>query len=241
MTKGQELMSAPLRILALDTATTGCSVSVCVGADVLAHDGRDMRRGQAEVLLPMALAALRQAGLTAQDLDAIAITRGPGAFTGLRIGLAAARGLALALGTPCIGVTTLEAIAHGISLAERRGRTVLAAVESKREDIYVQVFDDALNALSEPTAVDGPGLAALVGTTNLVLIVGDGGPRAFDMLKIEGVKAELSTASALPDTRIVAALAAERFGAHANALPPEPLYLRPPDAKMPKNAGRARP
>lgn len=238
-------MPDPLRILALDTATTGCSVSVCCGDEVLVHDARDMNRGQAEVLLPMAVEALRQAGLTPQDLDAIAITRGPGAFTGLRIGLAAARGLALALGIPCLGVTTLEALAHGVSLAERHGKTILVAVESKREDVYVQTFDDALNPLSEPLAVNGPGLKTLVTTADAILVVGDGGVRAIDMLKGEGIEAEMSTAAALPDTRIVAALAAARFDAHTKArpkaLPPAPLYLRPPDAKMPKNEGRARP
>jgi tRNA threonylcarbamoyladenosine biosynthesis protein TsaB len=238
-------MSDPLRILALDTATTGCSVSVCRGNEVLVHDGREMSRGQAEVLLPMAVEALRQAGLTPQDLDAIAITRGPGAFTGLRIGLAAARGLALALGIPCIGVTTLEALAHGVSSQDRHDKTILAAVESKREDLYVQTFDDALNPLSEPLSADGPGLAALVSTAGAILVVGDGGLRAIDMLKGEGIEALMSTAAALPDTRIVAALAATRFDAHIkalpNVLPPAPLYLRPPDAKMPKNQGRARP
>jgi tRNA threonylcarbamoyladenosine biosynthesis protein TsaB len=234
-------MSAPLRILALDTATTGCSVSICCGDEVLVHDARDMSRGQAEVLLPMAVEALRQAGLTPQDLDAIAITRGPGAFTGLRIGLAAARGLALALGIPCIGVTTLEVLAHGVSSQDRHGKTILAAVESKREDLYVQTFDDALNPLSEPLAADAPGLAALVGTAEAVLVVGDGGLRAIDMLRGEGIEAQMSPAAALPDTRIVAALAATRFDTHTKAPAPAPLYLRPPDAKMPKNQGRARP
>jgi len=234
-------MSDSLRILALDTATTGCSVSLWCGGDVLVHDARDMSRGQAEVLLPMAVEALRQAGLTPQDLDAIAITRGPGAFTGLRIGLAAARGLALALGIPCIGVTTLEVLAHGVSGEDRHGKIILAAVESKREDLYVQTFDEVLSPLSEPLAADGPGLAALVGTAEAILVVGDGGKRAIDMLRGEGIEAQLSPAAALPDTRIVAALAATRFDVHAKASAPAPLYLRPPDAKMPKNAGRARP
>ena len=234
-------MSAPLRILALDSATSGCSVSICCGDDVLVHDGREMSRGQAEILLPMAIEALHQAGLTPQDLDAVAITRGPGAFTGLRIGLAAARGFALALGIPCIGVTTLEALAHGVGAAQRHGRIVLAAVESKREDLYVQTFDDALTPLSGPMAADGPGLAALVPTTCPILVVGDGGLRAIEMLHKEGIFAQRSTAQTLPDTRIVAALAGARFDAHADAPPPAPLYLRPPDAKLPKNAGRARP
>jgi len=218
-----------------------------VGRDgeVLAHDAREMSRGQSEALLPMAVAALKSAGLGAADLSAIAVTRGPGAFTGMRIGLAAARGLALALGIPCIGVTTLEAVAHGVQADERPANeganlTILAAVESKRADIYVQLFDCDLAPLGEPLAADGPAMAALLNKGVNVLAVGDAAERAKDMLAEHDVVVHLSAASALPDTRIVAEIAARRFASHAGAVAPEPLYLRPPDAKLPKNAGRAR-
>ena len=237
--------SKPLTLLTLDTATTGCSVTVWRGGEVLAHDAREMSRGQSEALLPMAVSALKSAGLVAADLSAIAVTRGPGAFTGMRIGLAAARGLALALSIPCIGVTTLEAVAHGVQADERSANkganvTILAAVESKRADIYVQLFDCELAPLCEPQAADGPAMAALLKKDDTVLAVGDAALRAQDMLAEHGVAVRLSTAPSLPDTRIVAEIAARRFAPHANTLPPEPLYLRPPDAKLPKNAGRAR-
>jgi len=229
-----------LYILALDTATTGCSVTVWRGGDdfgdVLAHDARSMTRGQAEMLLPMVQDALHAAGIVPQNLDAIAVTRGPGAFTGMRIGLAAARGLALSLGIPCIGVTTLEAVARGV---EGQEHPILAAVESKREDIYVQVFDAKFNPLGEPQAANGAALAELVGTTPMVA-VGDAAQRAQDMLHAEGVQILLSEASQLPDTRVVARLAADRFVAEKDTPPPEPIYLRPPDAKLPQNQGRAR-
>jgi len=200
-----------------------------------------MSRGQAEVLMPMAVEALQAAGVSPKELSAIAITRGPGAFTGMRIGLAAARGFALALGIPCIGVTTLEAVAHGIAKGQRQGQTVLAAVESKREDIYVQIFDADLAPLCKPMAADGPALAALLGDVKTIVAVGDASSRARDMLAGHDIAVRMSTASALPDTRIVAEIAADRFDRDKAAPPPEPLYLRPPDAKMPKNAGRARP
>ena len=169
--------SKPLTLLSLDTATTGCSVTVWRDGEVLAHDAREMSRGQSEALLPMAVAALKSAGLGAADLSAIAVTRGPGAFTGMRIGLAAARGLALALGIPCIGVTTLEAVAHGVQADERPANeganlTILAAVESKRADIYVQLFDCDLAPLCEPQAADGLAMAALLKKGMSVLAVG---------------------------------------------------------------------
>lgn len=235
------MTSQSLIFLALDTATTGCSVTVRQGDVVLAHDAREMSRGQAEVLVPMAVEALKSAGVAPKDLSAIAVTRGPGAFTGMRIGLATARAYALALGIPCIGVTTLEAVAHGIAVDQRQGQIILAAVESKREDIYVQIFDADLMVLCDAVAADGPALAALLGQAKTVLAVGDAAGRAAEMLAGYDIEVHMSTASALPDTRIVAEIAAERFELDKTAPPPEPLYLRPPDAKLPKNAGRARP
>lgn len=234
------MISVPLTLLAFDTATTGCSVTVWRAGDVLAHDAREMARGQAEVLLPMAQDALKAASLRPQDLHGVAITRGPGAFTGMRIGLATARGFALSLGVPCIGVTTLEAVAQGVADSDRAGRTVLAAIESKREDIYVQLFDAALSPLCEPQAANGLALSELVKDQDAIVIVGDAAARAQEMLAGHGNIA-LSSASPLPDTRLIAAIAAGRFDEEKNAPAPEPLYLRPPDAKLPKNQGRARP
>jgi len=234
--------SSPLTLLALDSATTGCSVTVWRDGEILAHEARDMTRGQAEVLVPMAVDALKTAGLIPGNLSAVAVTRGPGAFTGMRIGLAAARGLALSLNVACIGVTTLEAVAHGVGMHERRAyQAVLAAVDSKRDDIYVQLFDRGLKPLCEPMAADGPAIAALLDGLGAVLAVGDAAARAQDMLRGEGIEVRLSTAAHVPDTRIVAEIAAGRSEMGMNTPPPEPLYLRPPDAKLPKNAGRARP
>ncbi|MCW8914269.1 MAG: tRNA (adenosine(37)-N6)-threonylcarbamoyltransferase complex dimerization subunit type 1 TsaB [Magnetovibrio sp.] len=230
-----------LIILSLDCATTGCSVAVLKDGDVLALDARVMARGQAEVLLPMVKGVLETANLQNADLNAIAVTRGPGAFTGMRIGLSAARAFAMALGVPCIGVTTLEAVAHGISIAERQGQRILAAVESKRADIYVQLFDANFAPLCEPQAADGAAIAALIENDADILTVGDGAVRAQEMVAEHGLKIALSQAPALPDARIVATIAQARYEDALDAPPPAPLYLRPPDAKLPKNQGRARP
>jgi len=229
--------SSPV-ILAIDSATTGCSVCVVRGADVLARAAQEMARGQAEVLIPMVQEVLAQADLCAQDLNAIAVTNGPGAFTGLRIGLAAARGLALALNLPCVGVTTLEVLAWATPPNERAGRLILACVESKRADIYVQIFSSELTPLSNALAADGPAVQGLFAGDEKVLLVGDAAGRAQEMLASCGVDVVMSQAAGLPDAALIAHLAEPRID---GAVTPQPLYLRPPDAKLPKAQGRGRP
>src|SRR3978361_1396056 len=97
-------------VLGLDTALGACSVALLADGETLAHEHRTMQRGHAEALAPMFKPVMREAGLSFAALDRIAVTTGPGTFTGQRVGLAFARGLRLALGKPAIGVTTLDAI-----------------------------------------------------------------------------------------------------------------------------------
>lgn len=228
-------------VLAIDSATSGCSACIWQDGNVLARESESMARGQAQELMVMVDRVLTTAGLEPYDLDAVAVTRGPGAFTGLRIGLAAAKGFALALGIPCIGVTTLEAIAMGVAEDERMGdeqRLVLACVESKREDIFVQIFSADLKPLSEPLACNEAGLKGLFAVGARVALVGDAAERALTMLQGADIDALLSSAAALPDPAIVAALGSQRVG--ATQAMPEPLYIRPPDAVIPKAEGRLR-
>jgi len=129
----------------------------------------------------MVEAVLAEAECGFGDLDAIAVTVGPGAFTGLRIGLAAARGMALAAGLPLVGVTTLEAVAHGVPRAQT-GSNLLVALDSKRDDLYVQPFDTALAPLAPPAALlpaaIGAALARAVPPGRLG-VVGDAADRAL--------------------------------------------------------------
>lgn len=226
-------------LLALDTATTGCSACVWRAGDALAVLDTPMARGQAEHLMPLIDQVLNAAGVQPPDLDAIAVTVGPGAFTGLRIALAAARGFALALDVPCVGVSTLEAVAFGVDVDERAHRRVLAVVDSKRDDVFAQLFSTALEPLSEPVAAGADELAGLLEPGESIVVVGDGAERALAWLKAKGVDARASRARALPDPVVVARLAARAL-AQGRMLSAEPLYLRPPDAKLPAAEGRLR-
>lgn len=98
-------------VLALDTALDACSVAIVRGDAVLANLSERMQRGQAERLAPMAREAADAASVSFSELDCVAVTTGPGSFTGVRVGLSFARALALALSKPCVGVSTLEALA----------------------------------------------------------------------------------------------------------------------------------
>ncbi len=123
-------------ILGLDTALGACSVALLADGRTLAHDHRDKLRGHAEALAPMVETLMREAGLGFSQLDRIAVTTGPGTFTGQRVGLAFARALRLALNKPAIGVTTLDAMAAE-ALTKQRVPWALAAADAKRGEIYL--------------------------------------------------------------------------------------------------------
>ncbi len=228
-----------MKLLAFDTATTGCSAALFVDGKVVARRAAAMPRGQSEALMPMIAEVLTQGGCTYGDLDALAVTVGPGAFTGLRIGLSAARGLALALEIPCAGVTTLDAVARAVPPAARADRRVLVALDSKRADLYVQMFDGDLAPLTEPAAMMADRLAALAAGGPLI-VAGDAAPRAREALAEAGVAADAADASGIPDAVMVGEIALARALPPVGAAP-GPIYLRPPDAVRPKNGGRLRP
>lgn len=218
-----------MKILAIDTATAACSAALMDGGAIIASRHEPMLRGHAEALLPMVEEVMTEAGVAYDALGLIAATIGPGAFTGLRVGLAAARGLALAGGLPIIGVTTLEALAHGAAKATlgggRGGRPVAAVLNARRDEVYFQAFDATLAALGPPRLSAAEAVALPPGP---LLLVGDGAglvPVAGAVEIIEDL---------LPDAAVVAAIAAARFDPAAPpAAPPEPLYLRPSGARAP--------
>ena len=160
------------------------------------------------------------------DLALVGVTVGPGSFTGIRIGLAAARGMALAGRFRLAGIGTCEAIAHASSLEERRGRTLLVAVDSKRSDLFVQAFAADLRPLGPPAGMTAA--EAVLSCPGPLLLAGD----AAGQLLVLCPDALVSKAPPFPDARIVARLAEDQ-DALGRALPPRPIYLRPPDVTLP--------
>ncbi len=225
-----------MKILALDTAQGACSVAVWKDGEVLARRFERMRVGHAEQLVPMAMEAMATAGLEMTELDRLACTIGPGTFTGTRVALSAARGMALALKAPLVGVTTLEAVACGIAQAPDSVRAT--CFDAKRGELYCQVFggdsnDDALAALTEPLALSYEATAeaaqaAAAGKT--ILIAGTGAALLAEALAKIGTIAECPNVEPHPDAALVAMIAS---GRPAPDTVPSPLYLRAPDAKLP--------
>lgn len=181
----------------------------------------------------MVEAVLEEAALAPADLTALAVTIGPGTFTGLRSGLAAARGLALARALPLIGVTTLEAVAAPV-IAEM-DEVIAAAFDARRAEVYLQVFDAQRRALNEPMIVAlDKACDHLLGAR--LVAVGTGAALLAEALAHQGRACRLADAPAQPDALAVARIAQTRLAAHGPdhfRIAPAPLYLRAPDAKLP--------
>ena len=222
-----------MKVLAFDSSAAACSAAVRDGdGGLLAHRFESLARGHAERLMPMLRAVMAEAGLAFAELDLIAVTTGPGSFTGIRVGLAAARGLALASGLPLLGITAFEAVAAAVPPAERRGELLMVAIDSRRADLFIQSFAADGCALSAPAALAPEALADALPAGALVF-AGDGAARARDALGALGRAAILAAADGPPDAADIARLALARWRPGTLPPPPLPLYLRAPDAAMP--------
>ncbi len=223
-----------MRVLAIDTALEACSAAVLdTGAGaVAAHESTAMQRGHAEALMPLIARVMERARLTFAEIDRVAVTTGPGSFTGLRVGIAAARGIALAAAKPAVGLTTLAAFAAPFIAADD-SLPVVVAIDARHEHVYLQVFGPGgativtprLLPLREALRVAATGSPRVTGTAAAMLAAawppGERAPRAVEQ-------------RGAPDIDWVA-----RLGALASetAAPVKPLYLRAPDAQ-PQNASR---
>jgi tRNA threonylcarbamoyladenosine biosynthesis protein TsaB len=206
-------------------------VAIAAGDSVVRVECRAMPHGQAEALLPMVDHAMHEAQLAASALDLIAVTTGPGSFTGIRVGLAAARGIALGLGVPLFGVTSFEAGAAACEAEPVEG-FLLVALDSRRADFYIQLFDPAGDALGAPAAVLPEALAEIVTAAigSRLAVTGDAAARAAAVLAAHDRASVLADAEPFAVGALRAVLRRWRRGERGGSA--QPLYLRPPDVTL---------
>jgi tRNA threonylcarbamoyladenosine biosynthesis protein TsaB len=209
-----------VRILAFDCAGAQCAAAIVADGKTLAEKRIASDRGHAQLLMPLLVELVAEAGLRFGDIDRFAVTTGPGSFTGIRVALAAAHGLALGTGKPIVGVSVFAVIAAQASAAAGF-RRLLVAIDSRRAEIFMQRFDAAGAAQSEPAMLAPAAVAEWAGP-GPIMLAGDGAALLAPHLPAAFV-------SDLPnsvDPAVLACLAATREAGQ----PPAPFYLRPPDA-----------
>jgi tRNA threonylcarbamoyladenosine biosynthesis protein TsaB len=223
-----------MRVLAIDTALEACSAAVLDTGrrGIAASETIAMARGHAEALMPLIARVMDIADVEFAALDRIAVTTGPGSFTGLRVGISATRGIALAAGKPAIGLSTLAGFAAPL-IAEDDSTHVVAAIDARHDNVYLQVFGIGGRTLVAPriatlrdavrAAMTGP--ARIVGSAANLLAAA--WPRGVD----QPIAVEQCAA---PDIGWIARLGAAATDGYG---PPKPLYLRAPDAQ-PQDAAR---
>jgi tRNA threonylcarbamoyl adenosine modification protein YeaZ len=223
-------------VLAIDTALDYCAAAVLdAGARaMIAQETLEMKRGHAEALMPLIDRVMRASGIAYLDLDRIAVTTGPGSFTGLRVGISAARGIGLAADKPVVGLTTLSAYVAPL-VAEKQEQPIIAAIDARHDHVYFQVvagngatlIRPAIAPIDETFAASRFGALRMVG--NAARLLADRWPK-------NAPAPALIDPQSGPDIGWVAWLGA---ATEPGAAPAKPFYLRPPDAK-PK-AGYAQP
>ena len=219
-------------LLALDCAGGACSAAVWRDGAVRARRLELMTRGHAERLVPMIDAVMGEAAVGFADLEAVAVTVGPGGFTGVRIGLATARGLALAAGLPILGVSNFRAVAAAVPEAEWRNRELAVLIDAKRAEVYLQVFGAGLAPRAPPVSIRPEGLAGRLGP-GATLFAGDAIEQCRPVIEAAWGDSAIIAAPGHADAAWVARLAQAMPRPAAGTPPPEPLYLRAPDTTKP--------
>lgn len=223
-----------MRVLAIDTALGACSVAVLdtVSGSAVESESLPMVRGHAEALMPLIARVMQRRELAFTDIDRVAVTTGPGSFTGLRVGISAGRGIALAAGKPVVGVSTLAAYAAP-HLADDKTVAVVVAIDARHEHVYLQVFGPGGHVIITPRLA--PISEAFRAASDAPCrIVGSAARAIANQLPLGAPSPLRVEAREAPDIDWVA-----RMGAvlPEGQSPPKPLYLRAPDAQ-PQNAAQ---
>jgi tRNA threonylcarbamoyladenosine biosynthesis protein TsaB len=219
-------------ILAIDTALDACAAGVLDtdAGTLIAQESAAMKRGHAEALMPLIARVIKAAGIAFASLDRIAVTTGPGSFTGLRVGLSAARGIALAANKPVVGLTTLAAYAAPI-VSQDAEQPVISAIDARHDQVYFQVVSGDGNPLIRPRVapIEQALEASRFGAPHLV---GNAAKILADRWPADAPPPFKVDAQAAPDIAWVAWLGA---AVSPDTAPARPFYLRAPDAKLPKD------
>jgi tRNA threonylcarbamoyladenosine biosynthesis protein TsaB len=223
-----------MRVLAIDTALSACAASVLdtVRAQIVASETLALARGHAEALMPLIARVMDSAEVEFNQIDRIAVTVGPGSFTGLRVGISAARGIALASGKSAVGLSTLAGLAAPY-IAGDDTQSVVAAIDARHGNVYLQVFGPGGRTVVAPRVA--PLREALkVAMTGPARLVGSGAEALAALWPKSAQPPTVVDPRGAPDIDWVARLGAAAVVGHGS---PKPLYLRAPDAQ-PQGAAR---
>jgi tRNA threonylcarbamoyladenosine biosynthesis protein TsaB len=219
-------------ILAIDTALDACAAGVLdtAAGKLIAQESQPMKRGHAEALMPLIARVIKESGITFSALDRIVVTTGPGSFTGLRVGLSAARGIALAAGKPAVGVTTLTAYAAPV-VSRDAAPPVISAIDARHDHVYFQAVSGNGTSLITPRVAP---IEEALGASRF------GAPHLVG--NAAGILAERWPADAPPPFKVdsqpapdIAWVAWLGAAVSPDTAPPRPFYLRAPDARPPEN------
>ncbi len=219
-------------ILAIDTAFGPIGVALCASTGVMIASETigDAIGQQAEKLPPLVQAMFAKAQFAPRRLGRVAVTLGPGAFTGVRVGLAFAKGMALALKIPLLGFTTLACLAAQARAARAQAAIFASVIDARRGEFYAQGFDSELNPLFGPGAMSGDDVATeLARTSGVLVLAGNGAAAIAERLHGRRPEVEVLEISAI-DARALALMARN---ADPRAHLPVPCYLRAADARLP--------
>lgn len=225
-----------MKILALETSAKAVSAAITENGKVLASGYQDTGLTHSRTLMPIVEHILKNAGMKIADIDAVAVANGPGSFTGIRIGVSAAKGLAFGADKPVIGVSTLAAMARNLAFADG---LIICAMDARRNQVYNALFsaeNGTITRLTPDRAISLPDLAQEVQVIpGPKMVVGDGGQLCYTALTEAGIPCRLAPPHLVMQNAMSVALEAEGLVAEEQLLTAQelqPVYLRPAQADL---------